>query len=172
MSPQSESSQCRDRLREFFRGSGVDLGCGGGLVVPHAIGVDMPNPYTKVGDDPIHLRGDARVLHWFTDGCLDFVFSSHLLEDFPAEETVSILHEWQRPLKIGGHLVIYCPDEQIFREHCEKTGQPHNGAHQIPDFSAAFVVGALRLLPWMEVVHVAEHVDTYAFEVVARKGAQ
>lgn len=26
--------------------------------------------------------------------------------------------EWLRVLKVGGRLVIYCPDEQIYAEHC------------------------------------------------------
>ena len=112
----SETSVCRERLAQFCTGDGLDLGCGGDLIVPHAIGIDLPKPYASVGRTPIPLRGDARYLHWFADNCLDFVFSSHLLEDFGANWTLAVLLEWQRVIKVGGHLVIYGPDEPTYRD--------------------------------------------------------
>ena len=166
----SETSVCRARLAHFCQGDGLDLGCGGDLIVPHAIGVDLPEPYANVGRTPIPLRGDARRLHWFTDGCLGFVFASHLLEDFPAEWTVAVLVEWQRVIELSGHLVIYGPDEPTYRAHCEATGQDHNGSHSVDNFGAAFVAAAIAAMPWMKIVHRVDHCDTYGFEVVARKG--
>ena len=165
----SETSVCRARLERFCGGEGLDLGCGGDLIVPQAIGVDLPSPYTRVGNLPIHLRGDARNLHWFADGCLDFVFASHLLEDFPAHETGLILREWSRVLRRNGHLVIYGPDEQVYRAHCEKTGQPQNGSHSVDDFGAAFVARLIESIPGLRIIHRTEHCDAYGFELVARK---
>lgn len=165
----SETSLCRHRLARFCRGSGLDLGCGGDLVVPHAIGVDQSKPYNLVGDQPIHLRGDARVLEWFTDGCLDFVFSSHLLEDFPAEQTEAVLREWARVLRSCGHLVLYGPDEVIYRQHCKETGQNYNASHSVGSFGAAYVASVIRRIACLELTHRRDHCEVYSFELVARK---
>jgi hypothetical protein len=42
-------------------------------------------------------------------------------------------------LKPSGHLVLFCPDEQVYRKHCRATGQPYNEMHKQPDFSLAKV---------------------------------
>jgi hypothetical protein len=43
-------------------------------VIPTAIQVELANRYTPDlgGRYPIQLRGDARNLHWFRDGVLDY----------------------------------------------------------------------------------------------------
>lgn len=74
----------------------------------------------------IHLQGDARNLHWFRNEVLDFVYSSHLLEDFL--EWDSILREWARVVKPGGYLVILVPDKTLWNEAI-LNGQPPNCAH-------------------------------------------
>jgi hypothetical protein len=51
--------------------------------------VDLLQPYARTGIHPVQLSGDARCLHWFANGTLDYVYSSHLLEDF--EDTKSII---------------------------------------------------------------------------------
>ena len=45
----SETSRCRERLRHFCCGYGIDVGYGGDTIIPSAITVDLPTPYTKVG---------------------------------------------------------------------------------------------------------------------------
>src|SRR6516225_5766892 len=104
----SETSKCRGRLALFCTGYGVDLGFGGDPITETAIRVDLPQPYTHVGAYGIQLGGTATSLFWFNDGVLDYVYSSHLLEDF--EDTQGLLKEWLRVLKIGGRLVLFCPD--------------------------------------------------------------
>ena len=56
----SETSRCRERLKKFCVGYGIDVGYGGDPILPSAITVDLPHPYTKVGDAPLNLGGDAR----------------------------------------------------------------------------------------------------------------
>ena len=90
----SETSRSRTTLAPFCEGYGVDLGFGGDPIAPHAIRVDLPRPYTAVGDLSVQLGGDATDLVWFRDGVLDFVYSSHLLEDF--DDTERVLREWLR----------------------------------------------------------------------------
>ena len=124
---QSETSKCRARLAPYCTGCGVDLGPGGDPITPHAIRVDLPHPYSHVGTLPVQLSGKAENLYWFRDGVLDFVYSSHLLEDYP--DTEAVLREWLRVLKPLGNLIIFCPDEQVYRKHCDATGQPYNTHH-------------------------------------------
>lgn len=163
----SETSKCRARLAPFCAGYGLDLGFGGDPIGPGAIRVDLPQPYTAVGQAPVQLGGDARDLRWFRDGTLDYVFSSHLLEDFA--DTAAVLREWLRVLRPGGRLVLFCPDEQRFRAHCRATGQPYNPHHQQEHFSLAFVQGVLRDLGQERFVHAAPLVDEYSWELVCEK---
>jgi len=164
----SETSKCRARLAPFCTGFGVDLGFGGDAITPSAIRVDLPQPYADyLGIHPVQLGGDVRHLHWFADGVLDFVYSSHVLEDF--EDTGAVLREWLRVLKPGGRLVIYCPDEQVYRRHCVATGQPYNEHHVHAGFSLAFVKEALGRIGGGRVVHENPLVEIYSWELVVEK---
>ena len=165
----SETSLCRERLVGYCTGCGVDIGYGGDPIIPSAITVDVPSPYKLVGAAPLNLPGDARDLYWFRDETLDYVFSSHLLEDFKKDETRHVMLEWLRVLKVGGRLVIYCPDEKVYSEHCRRTGQEYNKAHSIPEFSLDYLKGIVADIANVEVLHEAPHVDTYSFELVLKK---
>jgi SAM-dependent methyltransferase len=120
-----------------------------------------------VGNLPVQLGGAAEDLHWFRDGVLDFVYSSHLLEDYV--DTESVLREWLRVLRPGGNLVLYCPDEQVYRRHCNLTGQPYNIHHVHENFCLDFVLRLLGLIGGTGVVHQAPLVDVYSWELVALK---
>lgn len=163
----SETSKCRSRLALHCEGYGLDLGFGGDPITPYAIRVDMPTPYTNVGDYPVQLGGDAAQLIWFNDGTLDFVYSSHLLEDF--DDTKAALKEWLRVLKPGGKLIIFCPDEQIFRKHCADSGQPYNTNHKHGHFSLRFVKSLLAELGQCDIILESFPEDIYSFDLVVRK---
>jgi predicted SAM-dependent methyltransferase len=168
LSEVSETSKCRNRLIKYCQGYGLDLGYGGDIITPTAITVDLPKPYTDVGCHPLNLGGDARNLYWFRDNVLDYVYSSHLLEDF--EDTESALREWLRVLKPCGHLVIFCPDEQIFRRYCAITGHPYNPSHKIENFSLAYLKNILlNKIGNVEIIHETFLIDNYSFELVAKK---
>src|SRR4051812_3625456 len=89
----SETSKHRDVLAPFCVGYGVDVGFGGDPITEVAIRMDLPEPYAAAGRAPVQLGGDARDLRWFRDGALDFVYSSHVLEDFDEHETAPVLRE-------------------------------------------------------------------------------
>lgn len=163
----SETSKCRARLLPFCTGYGVDLGFGGDPISLGAIRVDSPRPYADTGSAPVQLGGDATRLHWFKDGVLDYVYYSHLLEDFP--DTEGVLREWLRVLKPGGNLVIFCPDEQIYRAHCARTGQMYNENHKHADFSLAKVKAILQKIGGCQFIHETSLVDLYSWELVAQK---
>lgn len=151
-------------------GAGLDIGYGGDPIVPHAICLDLPRPYTCVGLAEQHLFGDCGELRWFADGALDWVFSSHLLEDFTYEDQVPIVREWARVLRKFGLLILYLPIEPVYAAHCARTGQPHNPGHKNADFCyETFKARVLDQFPELDVVHQADYPDEYSFEVVLRR---
>ena len=128
----SETAKYRHLTVPYCVGNGVDLGSQGNPVVPWAISVDLPESEFSTynaGNHPehsVHWRGDALKLP-FKDGTLDFVYSSHLLEDFA--DWTPALTEWIRVLKKGGKLIILMPDRERWAEALRR-GQPPNCAHR------------------------------------------
>jgi len=165
----SETSKCRERLAGFCSGNGLDLGFGGDPIVPHAICLDLPGPYAAYSEHPQHLKGDATDLRWFRDANLDFVYSSHLLEDF--EDTGDVLDEWLRVLRIGGLLVLFLPDEQAYRAYCQREGLSPNRHHMHEDFGLPTVKRILETRS-VRVVHERYPVGIYSFELVVEKVAR
>ena len=163
----SETSKCRTSLSKYCQGAGLDIGYGGDPIIPQAICLDLPDPYAKYRDNPQHLKGDARNLFWFQDNTLDYIFSSHLLEDF--ENTEEVLNEWLRVIKVGGLLILYLPDEQTYRNHCRKQGKPPNAHHIHDNFSLDYLKDILASRNDTEVIHERYPVGIYSFELVLRK---
>ena len=58
------------------------MGFGGDPIVPNAICMDLPKKYAHYEGHPQHLHGSADNLNWFKDNSLDWVYSSHVFEDF------------------------------------------------------------------------------------------
>jgi ubiquinone/menaquinone biosynthesis C-methylase UbiE len=145
----------------------VDLGFGGDPIVPSAIRMDMPTPYANTGEYSVQLGGQAEDLYWFRDGVLDYVYSSHLLEDYVDTEVV--LREWLRVLRLGGRLIVFCPDEQVYRRHCALTGQPYNTKHIHADFSLEKVKHHLERIGGTRMIHENPLVDVYSWDLVCEK---
>lgn len=128
----SETAACRHITAAFCQGNGCDVGSGGDPVVPWAIQVDLPEEAFKEYGHAhqetrtIQYRGDARSLPFLPE-TMDFVYSSHLIEDF--DDWPSVLNEFSRVLKHGGHLVIMVPDHKLFRE-AVANGQGDNLSHK------------------------------------------
>ena len=128
----SESSRYRQLTIPYCHGCGLDIASGGDPVVPWAINFDLPEPEFSTYRNnapafgPIQCRGHAQNLPFDSDS-FDFVFSSHLLEDF--EDWTPLLKEWVRVLKPGGHLVLLIPDKELWHQAMLR-GQPPNDAHR------------------------------------------
>lgn len=158
---QSETSKIRALVTPFTSGCGIDIGYGGDSVSRSTINIDLPAPYTRLGDYPLHLRGDGCDLVWFRDGVLDYVYSSHLLEDFEDMET--ILTEWLRVIKPRGRLILCMPDEQKYRAHCKKIGEDPNEHHTHDTLDMGQV---LAMLDGLE-IELSKEVG-YSFVIVAK----
>ena len=110
---------------------GVDIASQGDPVVPWAIQFDLPveefNRYCSnhPAKGPIQLRGHGHALP-FDSESLDFVYSSHLLEDYL--DWVPVLTEWVRVLRPNGYLIILVPDKTLWNLAIA-NGQSPNCSH-------------------------------------------
>src|SRR5688572_23117758 len=116
----SETSKYRHLTTKFCQGNGIDIGSGGDPVVPNAIQIELPMAeYTKYRSGDVHQsaiqwHGDCFNLP-FKDGVLDFVYASHLIEDWNPQRWPTVLSEWVRCLKPGGNIVILVPEVTRWR---------------------------------------------------------
>lgn len=113
----------------------IDIGFGGDKIVSHAIGSDLPRPYTNLGSDRNDIPGDIRNGLPIDDNTFDIVYSSHLIEDF--HDTASILNEMIRILKDNGRLILMFPDEARYRSCTPK--KYINLAHVHDNMGMAFM---------------------------------
>lgn len=152
----SETAAAREMLEPFCQGFGIDMGFGGSAITPTALTLDLPQPYANSEKHKQILQGHCKNLSFFCDEVFDYVYSSHLLEDFTYPQIKIILKEWRRTLKTNGYLVTNCPDQQRFLKHCQTTGQSLNLAHKEPDFSldtfklVAYSVGDWNDIFWLD----------------------
>jgi predicted SAM-dependent methyltransferase len=173
----SETSRHRTLLAPHCSGYGLDIGFGGDPITPGAIRMDLPSPYTRVGRAPVQLGGDCRALSHWCDGVLDYVYSSHVLEDFPENETAAILREWTRVLKPGGRLILLLPDQQRYLAHCRRTGEVDadgavgNTHHSIAHFSLAYVDAVAAQVGNLRQMEAHPSLGPYSFAVVYEKFA-
>jgi predicted SAM-dependent methyltransferase len=122
----SETSTRLHLLKPYCQGNGVDIGSQGSPVNINSIQIEFDRSRFEE-DVPIQWEGDGISNLPFKNNVLDYVYSSHLIEDY--EDWTSILNEWNRVIKIGGYIVIMVPDHNKFRE-CVSKGQPDNLNHK------------------------------------------
>lgn len=132
--------------------NGLDIGFGGDPIIPSAITLDRKLDHichSHVGCAPQNLTGDASSLSMFKDNSLDYVYSSHCIEDF--EQTENVLTEWIRVLKHGGYLCLLFPDELRYRTITDVV----NVEHKHENMGLKFIVN-LMCMGDMEIIEEAE----------------
>lgn len=164
----SETALARPKLAKYCEGVGLDLGFGGDAIVPTAITFDTDPPYAHVGGDKQIMKGDCRNLSMFCTESLDYLYQSHLAEDFEWQSLIQIVHEWRRVLKVGGYFVCCNPDEQVYRS--VTPPEIYNQAHKNADFNLQTFKDRVisQTGPW-EIVYECPLIDTYSFHLVAKK---
>lgn len=90
-----------DFFSKYCKGSGLDIGFGGDLVLPEAVGWDFEH-------------GDAQYLKGIADESYDYVYSSHTLEHVD-DAKISLIN-WFRVLKKGGYLILYIPHRDLYEK--------------------------------------------------------
>lgn len=160
---QGETAKIRWEALPYTQGEGIDVGCGAHKLWPETIGI---NATAARG---VNLKGDATQLKLIADASLDYVFSSHCLEDI--EDTAAALAEWWRVLKVGGHLALYLPHADFYPNIGEPDGNP---AHK-HDFLPEDIVRVMQqIAPDWALLENQERSDgdEYSFFQVYRKRAQ
>jgi ADP-heptose:LPS heptosyltransferase len=164
-SKNDEASKIRWELVPYFRGKCLDIGCGPYRVFPHFVGVDNGHHWGHF--DNVRVD-DAADLSQFGSAAWDMTFSSHLLEHFPYKDVPAVLREWMRVTKIGGHLVLYLPDEDQY----PKVGKEFANADHKWDVSYDKLIAAMEKVDcgWDLVNYqVRAETDEYSLFFVFRK---
>lgn len=130
----SEVSKWRPLAARYLRGNGIELATGGDPILPTSIQFELSvASYAKYnnGQAPrgvLHWRSDTAIFNLpFKDGVLDYVASSHLLEDY--QDWMPLLTEWVRVLRPGGRLLVCLPEKKRW-EAAVRGGQTPNCAHK------------------------------------------
>ena len=104
---ETETAKAKDRrhredfFNKYCKGKGLDIGFGGDLIVPDALGFDIEH-------------GDATYIKRISKIKFDFVYSSHLLEHIHKQGLA--LQNWWSVLNPGGFLILYIPHRDLYEK--------------------------------------------------------
>lgn len=162
-----ESAKIAGIAVPYLQGRFLDLGAGNSPVWPSAITVD--NGAVFGASDVSGIRCDVSDLSMFAGGCMDAVFSSHVLEDFEPSRVPAVLAEWARVLKVGGNLVLYVPSANLYPKHGTEGANPAHKWDIYPGDIEA-ILKKMESCGW-ELLESEERGDTneYSLFIVARK---
>lgn len=151
----------REQIEKFCVGVGVDVGCGTQRFSPDVMSVDI------CADSKPDIVHDCKDLNIFQEQSLDFIFSSHCLEDF--ENIPEVFRAWWSRLKVGGMMVLLLPDMQGGRY--PMVGQPNgNPSHRtdvgVPYFEDLLATGGYRYS--IEQIDTVPH-DSTTFDLVVKR---
>jgi predicted SAM-dependent methyltransferase len=143
-------------------GLSINIGCGQNPIHGFDLYIDR-----EKGDEafPLHLGkwGDCPALHPMGDECASLIYASHILEHFPASQTLDVLKEWVRVLAPGGIIKIAVPNFDYainHREHPHWRAWIMGGQTDAYDFHhAIFTLDSLERL-----MHDAGLVDIIEWE--------
>lgn len=132
----AESQKWGHLVAPYMKGNGIELATGGAPIVPTSIQFELsPASYARYNSGqplrgPVQWRSDNAIFNLpFKDEVLDYVASSHLIEDFLPDQQFILLKEWVRVLKRGGKLIVCAPDKKLW-DWAVANGQPCNCAHR------------------------------------------
>jgi SAM-dependent methyltransferase len=149
----SENAKWGHLAASYLKGNGIELATGGSPIVPTSIQFELSEAsYRRYNSGqplrgPVQWRSDRAIFNLpFLDGVLDYVASSHLIEDYADWE--QLLREWTRVLKVGGTLLVCAPEKRRWMEALAK-GQPPNCAHKREPYLGEISNEVMRLrLPY------------------------
>ena len=98
-------------MGKYLNGLGFDYGCGTNRLSPTVLCSDwFPHEGVDLVWNVVHENG--RYPFPFSDNTFDFVFASHVLEDFEIDQIQFVFDELLRIVKPNGYLVTIGPDMQ------------------------------------------------------------
>ena len=156
-----ESRKCRYRVVKYLRGYGLDLGCGNEKISPYAIGIDICGTAADLKLD----LSNPKSLDLFSTESVDYIFSSHLLEDM--FDTVNTLKAWWRLIRNDGYLILYLPHKDLYPNIGQQGANP---SHKY-DFFPEEILSIIREFGVFDVIECKRYdeKDEYSFEIVLQK---
>jgi SAM-dependent methyltransferase len=156
---------------KYCKGLGADVGCGTNRLDKSVLSLDhyphdlLPNKTGHNGGNDIIC--DCAKLP-FRDETLDFIFSSHCLEDFAPDKIKNVFLEWLRCVKKGGYLILLLPDMQGGRY--PKVGDKEGNPSHLVDVGVAFMDELIKGLS-VDVVQrdTIDHKRFFTFDYVIKK---
>lgn len=141
-------------VEDFLKGVGLDMGCGScPLMLGDTYYVDIsPQPLCEIQvSEGRFIQQDA--VRYTHKEFVDFVFSSHMVEDLPTEDhIVECINGWaERLLKPGGYLVLLLPDMQGGRYATVEDGG--NPSHRV-NVGRVFIGNIMSRLPLLKLVQI------------------
>ena len=127
----AESEKIKWELVPYTRGLGLDVGCGPTKPFQHFTGVDNQHHQVFGHEIRCDVIAEAHDLSRFASQSHDFVFSSHLLEHI--EDYKTVLREWWRVIKIGGHLCLYLPHKEYYPKRGTTGANPDHKHDFLPE---------------------------------------
>jgi len=103
--------------------NGVDLGAGTARIDDMILSIDQQPDYRYAH---AQMVWDCSNLDLFADQKLDFIFSSHVLEDFI--DIPKVFYNWWQKLKPSGMMLLLLPDMEGGRY--AKVGEGGNPSHR------------------------------------------
>jgi ADP-heptose:LPS heptosyltransferase/predicted SAM-dependent methyltransferase len=163
----AESKKIVWQVAPYLKGRGIDIGAGSFKVLPHVISVDngLDNHMFGIAFNPDVKVKDAENLDIFASKCMDFVYSSHLLEHLNKPEKA--LNDWWRVLKPNGYMVLYLPHEDLY----PKIGEPGANPDHKHNLNEAKVLGWMQSIGYWDLVvnERRDQDDEYSFLMVFKK---
>lgn len=96
-------------MEKYCRGLGFDFGPGTNRLSPTVLCSDWyPHKCVDLVWNCVHEGG--RYKFPFSDNVFDFVFASHVIEDFAPEEIQFVFDEMLRMIKPEGYFIVLIPD--------------------------------------------------------------
>lgn len=153
--------------------NGIDVGCGTARIDDMITSIDEQANYEFAH---AQLVWDCKDLNLFADKKLDFIFSSHVLEDF--EDIPKVFKNWWKKLKVGGLMLLLLPDmENCDCDSCKgdsrysKVGEGGNPSHRT-NVGKKFMTEMLEKLELKnEILQVdtIPHTDSCSIDFVIKK---
>lgn len=171
-------------FQEVFKGVAIDLGCGEDALRTTAEFPNLKVEYVvdRDGAHPNMLRLDVESIgelpiasHPHLIGRYDLVYSSQCLEH--CDNPFRTIFNWWRLLKVGGHMVITVPDEQLYEQtwpHRWSSGHKTTWKIRGSKPDAGWSPGAIPLrdlassLPGARVLKCDLEDSGYDYELLAR----
>lgn len=155
-----------NRVIKYCKGLGVDVGCGTNRLDKSVLALDH---YPHVAK-PDEMGANDMVVNCaklpFRDGTMDYVFSSHCLEDFKPEQIKEVFLEWLRVIKKGGYLVLLLPDMQGGRY--PKVGDKESNPSHMVNVGVQYMEDLIKGLN-VEVVQKNTIDFSFTFDFVIKK---